>query len=129
METPVETLQRLLGAFETLAREERTLLAAGDYAAALPVLDREGPLVDEIARLVAHPNVARELTLSLRSRVEAIVSAQGIQLRDLSSNMTAVRSELDQLTAAQTRAHRVLPAYRREAAAAASVHSSLHSEA
>jgi hypothetical protein len=111
METAQQTISRLLGALETLTREEHLLLDHGFFSEATTVQAREEPLVARIVELLFQPGVAAALDDSVQQRAQRLINAQRVQSERLAETITEARSHIDQLRSAQTRAQKLRPSY------------------
>ena len=112
MEPAHQTVDRLLGALESLTEEEHHLLETGAFTEALAIQERSRPLVDKIAELMLTPGVAHSLAPSVQMRAQDMLSAQLAQIRKLGDQMEKTRQQLNVVTAAQSRAQRFRPVYR-----------------
>ncbi len=112
METPAQTVSRLLGALEELTSTEHGLLAVGAYHDAHLVQERELPLVAKIAELMAQPTLLAQLSPEATARARILIQAQARQLDQLAQNLQETRTRLDGITAAEKRAQLLAPAYR-----------------
>ncbi len=112
MEAPHQTIERLLTALETLARDERFLLESGDFVEALAVQAREAPLVEKMAELLVQPGIAASLSPSAQSRAQTLLALQSEQSKRLSAQQAALQEDLQLLRAAQARVQQLRPAYR-----------------
>ncbi len=115
METPHQTLARLLTALETLTREEEHLFEIGMYAESTAVQQRSIPLVHKVAELLAGPNVAQTLEASLQKRVQNLLQNRRAHYDRLSAQLEITRQELEKINAAQIRARRLRPVYQTQA--------------
>ncbi len=112
METPHQTIARLLTALETLTKEEEHLFEVGMYAESTAVQQRSMPLVHKVAELLNGPNVAQTLEASLQIRVQALLQNRRTHYDRLSAQLEVTRQELEKISEAQIRARRLRPAYR-----------------
>ena len=117
METPHQTIGRLLVALETLTREEEHLFETGLYAESTAVQQRSMPLVHKIAELLTGPNVAQTLESSLQIRIQTLLQNRHAHYDRLSAQLEITRKELEKINEAQVRAKRLRPAYRSPALA------------
>jgi len=115
METPHQTIARLLTALETLTREEEHLFEIGMYTESTAVQQRSMPLVHKVAELLSGPNVAQTLEASLQIRVQALLQNRRTHYDRLSAQLEVTRQELEKINDAQVRARRLRPAYRTSA--------------
>ena len=106
METPLQTAARLLAALEDLAAQEAVLLRTLDFVDAVAVQERAAPLVDQLAALALHPEVA-----SLRTKVKALVDRRQQSRHFLDAQLSRLQSELRRIDEARSRLSRVAPAY------------------
>jgi hypothetical protein len=111
METAQQTISRLLGALETLTREEHQLLNEGFFPEAVAVQVREQPLVARIVELLFQPGVSAGLDKAIQLRAQRLISAQGEQSERLDVALVETRRQLEQLRTAQTRAQKLRPSY------------------
>jgi hypothetical protein len=111
MESTQQTINRLLGALETLTREEHLLLDHGQFNEAIEVQSREQPLVARIIELLVQPGVASGLETNVQQRAQRLLNAQREQSQRLELSINEVRDHLDQLRAAQNRAQKLRPSY------------------
>jgi hypothetical protein len=111
METALQTIDRLLGALETLAGNERFLLDSGAYEEALAVQIREEPVVARLAELLLQPGIAANLTDGVQARAQALLTAQAAMSKRLALKRSALQQDLQALRNAQTRLHQLRPAY------------------
>lgn len=111
METPAQTIDRLLSALENLARDEHHLIDTDSIEAALAVQEREQPLVTRITELLHQPGLAASLPAATCNRVQSLLAAQQWRLKLLSTKMAANRDELAQLNNAQKRIQLLRPSY------------------
>lgn len=109
MQTPAQVAERLLGALEELAQQERFLLDSGAVDQALAVQEREQPLLQKLAEMLERSDAVS--TPALRARGQALLAAQTAQIERLASQKRAIQAELQQLRAAQTRVQQLRPAY------------------
>ncbi len=112
METPAQTVSRLLKALEELTSAEHGLLDAGAFHDAHLVQERELPLVAKIAELMAQPNLLAQLSPDAVARARKLIKAQAQQLDQLTHNLQETRARLDAISAAEKRAQLLAPAYR-----------------
>jgi hypothetical protein len=110
VETAPQTISRLLGALETLTREEH-LLDHGQFQEAVEVQSREQPLVARIIELLVQPGVASNLDQSVQKRAERLLNAQREQSQRLEVAISEVKQHLGQLRVAQARAQKLRPSY------------------
>jgi len=111
METAQQTISRLLGALETLTREEHLLLDHGFFSEATAVQAREEPLVARIVELLFQPGVAAALDDSVQQRAQRLINSQRVQSERLAETIAEARTHIDQLRSAQTRAQKLRPSY------------------
>jgi len=109
METPHQTIARLLTALETLTREEELLFEHGLYVESTAVQQRAMPLVRKIAELLVGPNVAQTLEASLQTRLHELLKSRHAHYERLTARLDETQKELDKIAAAQARAHRLRP--------------------
>lgn len=106
METPLQTATRLLAALDDLASQESVLLRTLDFVDAVSLQERAAPLVDQLAALANHPEVA-----VLRSKVTALVDKRQQSRQFLDAELGRLQAELRRIDEARTRLSRVAPAY------------------
>jgi len=94
VETPHQTIGRLLTALETLTREEEHLFESGLYVESTAVQQRSMPLVHKIAELLAGPNVALTLESSLQIRVQTLLQNRRAHYDRLSAQLEITRQDL-----------------------------------
>ena len=111
METPHQTIARLLTALETLTSEEEHLFEKGSYTESTAVQQRSMPLVHKIAELLNSPNVAQTLEPSLQIRVQTLLQNRRTHYDRLSAQLEVTRQELEKINESQVRARRLRPAY------------------
>lgn len=111
METAQQTISRLLGALETLTREEHSLLNHGFFAEAVAVQAREQPLVARIVELLFQPGVASTLDAAVQARAQRLINDQRAQAERLDAAIEEARVQLEQLRTAQSRAQKLRPSY------------------
>lgn len=111
METPHQTIARLLTALETLTREEDTLFEKGLYVESTAVQQRTMPLVRKIAELLVGPNVSQTLEKNLQVRLHELLKSRQAHYERLSVRLDETQKELDKIAAAQARAKRLRPVY------------------
>jgi hypothetical protein len=111
MESCHQAISRLLGALETLTREEHLLLKQGSFTEALAIQSREQPLVARIIELLMQPGVASGLDPTLQQRAQTLLNAQREQARQLELTLAEAREQLDHLRVAQQRAQKLRPSY------------------
>ncbi|MFT3869097.1 MAG: hypothetical protein QM715_11620 [Nibricoccus sp.] len=111
METPHQTIARLLTALETLTREEETLFESGFYVESTAVQQRAMPLVRKIAELLVGPNVAQTLEKSIQLRLHELLKSRQAHYERLSARLDETQKELEKIATAQTRAKRLRPVY------------------
>ncbi len=116
MQPDATTLDRLLGALETLTQEEHHLLDQGLYAEAVAVQSREIPLVRRIVALLAEPGFPASLTATFRPRAQRLIAAQQKQSENLGQRIAGTRTQLDEIRAAEIRIAKVRPSYGKPAA-------------
>jgi hypothetical protein len=119
METAQQIISRLLGALETLTREEHLLLDHGSFSEATAIQAREQPLVARIVELLFEPGVAAGLDDAVQDRAQRLINSQRAQAARLEIAISEARGHLDQLRNAQTRALKLRPSYGALAAAPA----------
>ncbi|MFT3783355.1 MAG: hypothetical protein QM790_15195 [Nibricoccus sp.] len=124
METPQQTIGRLLTALETLTREEEFLFDKGLYAESTAVQQRSMPLVRKIAELLVGPNVAQTLDADLQVRLQNLLKNRQAHYDRLSAQLEATQKELDKIAAAQVRAKKLRPVYRAPSVSEQSHHTS-----
>lgn len=117
METPQQTIGRLLTAVEALTREEEFLFDQGQYVESTSVQQRSMPLVRKIAELLVGPNVAQTLDPAVQTRLQSLLQNRREHYDRLSSRLEATQQELDKISAAQALARRMRPVYREPATA------------
>jgi Skp family chaperone for outer membrane proteins len=117
METPQQTIGRLLTALETLTREEEHLFDHGLYAESTAVQQRSMPLVRKIAELLVGPNVAQSLEPAVQTRIQTLLQNRRAHYDRLSAQLEATQKELEKINAAQARARRLRPVYHQPAIA------------
>jgi hypothetical protein len=117
METPHQTIGRLLTAVEALTREEEFLFEQGQYVESTAVQQRSMPLVRKIAELLVGPNIAQTLEPGLQTRIQTLLQNRQSHYDHLSARLEATQQELDKISAAQALARRMRPVYREPAAA------------
>ena len=115
METPHQTIGRLLTAVETLTREEEFLFEEGMYVESTAVQQRSMPLVRKIAELLVGPNVSQTLDPDLQTRIQTLLENRRAHYDHLSARLEATQQELDKISAAQALARRMRPVYREPA--------------
>jgi hypothetical protein len=113
METPKQTALRLLSALEDLVSRESTLLRNMSFDDAVTIQERSGPLVHELARLAAYPDVA-----SLKPRVAALIERRVESWRVLDGHLAHMQVKLGQIHSARSRLARIGPVYGARRAAA-----------
>jgi hypothetical protein len=96
----------LLAALEELTAQESVLLRTLDFADAVAVQERAGPLVDQLSALAIHPEVS-----SLRDKVLRLVERRQQSRLLLDAQLGRLQSELRRLDEARTCLTRVAPAY------------------
>lgn len=111
METPHQTIARLLTALETLTREEEVLFENGMYVESTAVQQRSMPLVRKIAELLVGPDVAKTLAPDIQTRLQTLLKDRKAHYDRLSEKLEATKRELDQIAAAQSRAKKLRPVY------------------
>lgn len=116
MQPDATTLDRLLGALETLTLEEHHLLDQGLYAEAVAVQSREIPLVHRIVELLGGPGCPPSLAAAFRPRAQRLIEAQQKQSENLGERIAGARTQLDEIRAAEIRIAKVRPSYGRPAA-------------
>jgi len=112
METPHQTIGRLLTALETLTREEEFLFENGLYVESTAVQQRSIPLVRKIAELLVGPNIAQTLDANLQVRIQSLLKSRQAHYDRLSAQLEATQKELEKIASAQVRARRIRPVYR-----------------
>jgi len=112
METPHQTIARLLTALETLTREEELLFENGLYVESTAVQQRSMPLVRKIAELLVGPNVAQTLENDLQVRLQELLKSRQAHYERLSARLEETQKELEKIAEAQARAKRLRPVYR-----------------
>lgn len=113
METPTQTIERLLAALEGLTLEEQELIRVGSHHAALEVQARERPLVEKIAELLLERGVSQALPAPLQTRAQVLLDSRRVAIEKISAQLTVAQSQLVQLDRARLKAHRVRPTYGR----------------
>lgn len=112
METPHQTIARLLTALETLTQEEDQLFENGRYVESTAVQQRTMPLVRKIAELLVGPNVAQTLEAGLQVRLHELLKSRNAHYARLTACLEKTQQELDKIATAQARAKRLRPVYR-----------------
>lgn len=112
MAAPAQTAVRLVAALEDLAAGEGVALRAGDYAGALALQERAGPLVARLAGLAAGVDAA------VRARVLALVERRRGHAARLQEAMDHARGELARMAEGRRTVARIAPVYGRPAAGA-----------
>ncbi len=112
METPAQTVTRLLQALEELSGTEYCLLGAGAYHDAHVIQERELPIVTKIAELLAQPNLLAQLSPETIARARQLIKAQTQQLDQLTRSMHETRAQIDAINAAEKRVKKLTPTYR-----------------
>jgi uncharacterized protein YdbL (DUF1318 family) len=112
METPHQTISRLLTALETLTREEEFLFDNGLYVESTAIQQRSMPLVRKIAELLVGPNVAQTLDADLQKRLQTLLKNRQAHYDKLTAQLEVTQKELEKIAAAQARARRMRPVYR-----------------
>ncbi len=112
METPAQTVTRLLQALEELSGTEHSLLGAGAYHDAHVIQERELPIVTKIAELLAQPNLLAQLSPETIARARQLIKAQTQQLDQLTRSMHETRAQIDAINAAEKRVKKLTPTYR-----------------
>lgn len=112
METPHQTIGRLLVALETLTREEEHLFEIGQYVESTAVQERSMPLVRRIAELLMGPNVAQTLDPALQVRIQTLLQNRRTHYDRLSAQLEITRKDLEKIEAAQARVRKLRPVYR-----------------
>ncbi len=115
METPHQTIGRLLAAVETLTHEEEHLFEQGLFVESTAVQQRSMPLVRRIAELLVGPNVAQTLDPAIQARIQTLLKNRQSHYEHLSARLEATQQELDKITAAQALTRRMRPVYREPA--------------
>ncbi len=105
MARAAQTFPRLLTALEDLISQEEVLLRAADYLGVLATQERAAPLVDRLAGLAMHADLAT------RSRITALVARRTEGLELLAAEIERTRVELSEMQASQHRAARIAPVY------------------
>jgi hypothetical protein len=118
IETPPVRVRRLVLALEELFEKQYFLLETGDLGEALGVQDRCRPLVTAIAETMMQPGVARALDIDTQQRAQRLMERQLEQIQKIEDRKKAVRDQLKQIAAAQTRATQFRSAYAEPAAPA-----------
>jgi hypothetical protein len=111
METPQQTIGRLLTALEVLTREEEHLFESGLYVESTAVQQRSMPLVRKIAELLVGPNVAQSLDQDLQQRLQTLLKNRQAHYERLTAQLEATQKELEKIALAQARAKKIRPAY------------------
>lgn len=124
METPHQTIARLLTALETLTREEEQLFEKGLYVESTAVQQRAMPLVRKIAELLVGPNVAQTLEPGVQVRIQELLKSRHAHYERLSVRLEETQKELDKIAAAQVRARKLRPVYRSPGSSRQSRHTS-----
>ena len=106
METPLQTATRLLTALEDLTAQESVLLRTLDFVDAVAIQERAAPLVDQLAALAIHPEVAE-----LRAKVKGLVDRRQQSRFFLDAQLGRLQSELRRIDEARSRLTKVAPAY------------------
>jgi hypothetical protein len=106
METPVQTAARLLTALEDLAAQEATMLRTLEFVDAVAIQERTAPLVQKLAELAAHPEVA-----ALRERVGELLARRNQNRHYLDTELARLQVELRRVDEARLRLAGLAPAY------------------
>lgn len=105
METPSQTVSRLLTALEDLVAQEALLLRADDLPAVLATQHRAGPLIERLTLMSGTVDAAAEARMAL------LVSRRRESEAWLETQMNRVRSELGETRESQNRVARFAPVY------------------
>ena len=105
VETPAQTVARLLTALEDLVDQETVLLHSGNYQGVLRTQQRAAPLVECLAGLGAAAGDAA------RDRIASVVNQRRASENWLAGALARGRDELRQLRIDQRRLGQVRPAY------------------
>lgn len=111
METPQQTIGRLLVALETLTREEEHLFNAGLIAQSTAVQERAMPLVTKIASLVTQPGIAHSLNPTLQLQLQTLLKNRRAHYEHISHALETAEQELRNVNAATIRARQLKPVY------------------
>jgi len=107
-----KTIERLLGSLETLAGEESILLENDAWTELTLVQDRESTLIAHLAALMEDTCIRTDLPAELYRRAQSLGLGQEQRIHRLQNRLAAIREELSALNSTQSRARRILPAYR-----------------
>lgn len=111
MESPLQSLPRLLGALESLSDQESAAIRAEAWTALGPIQDRTAELLTGILAMVAELGGPSRLPAALRSRLQAFHRQCDLRSQDLLVRMAANRRELSELGNAQNKLQQFGPAY------------------
>jgi hypothetical protein len=109
--TPVQRLERLLAALNTLVAQEAMLLDAEAWAEATDVRLRLSAIADAVTPLALELNRAGLLPPALRARAALIIARQQTIVDNLQKNMARVKAERRAIDAAHARLNVLRPAY------------------
>lgn len=111
-ETPIQQLERLIGALSVLVDQEQALLTdqAWDDAAALE--DRIQSVIGGIAPLALDLGAEGLLPPDFKSRIAEITQSHQAAVERLSSMMAQTKTELRSLAATEQRLTQMCPAYK-----------------
>jgi hypothetical protein len=109
--TPVQRLERLLAALDTLVAQEAMLLDAEAWAEATDVRLRLGAVADAVAPLALELNRAGLLPPALQERAAGIIARQQTIVDNLQKNLLRVKAERRATDAAHARLNVLRPAY------------------
>lgn len=111
METPLQQLDRLVLALDTLVARETTLIAISDWEGAGQVQQRMLAVVDAIAPLSRDLEKQAALPAALKARISAIMAREQGALDLYRAHMQRIHAELKNTQAAQTRLSTLRPVY------------------
>lgn len=111
-ETPIQQLERLIGALSVLVDQEHALLTDQAWEEAAALEDRIQSVIAGIAPLALDLGEEGLLPPDFKSRIAAITQSHQTALDRLASMITQTKTELRNLDATEQRLSQMRPAYK-----------------
>lgn len=111
METPLQQLERLVQALDTLVAREAALIAMADWDGASAVQDRMQSLVGTIVPLSQSLSAESALPPTIQSKISSIMARQRISLDLYRAKMMRLKEDITNTLSAQKRLATVRPVY------------------
>lgn len=111
METPLQTVTRLIGVIESLSDQESAALRAESWSELASIQNRSSVVLEGLLATVAALGGPRRLPSPLLSRLEAIARDCDARAVALDEQLSSARHELGELNLSRQKLTRFRPAY------------------